>query len=172
VSKFSEELINKFKDSLKPRSLEDLNKIRTADSKPTAGIWYYVYLGEWKLVCFPNSQYPSYSHMDVWQNYIAPQIKEFYSKDSEAINQLMYSMPRGRVDFDDTLNPPRFYLLYGNDIPSGLDAESEKAKIVSEFNLSGLMARGLAEFQIVGHEMMIDKHKNTLQNILGMPIPY
>lgn len=138
--------------------------------KPSAGVWYYIFYPEgWIRESYPFEQYGNIAHISVWENYIAPKLASKYNLNNnlQEIKTLMFSMPRGRCFLDQTLNPNRYEMLYGNDIPSSLDADTEKAKLLNDFGLSALMARGLVTFSVVGHEQMIKSQCLRMQDLIG-----
>jgi len=148
------------------------------DAKPTPGIWYYIWLKpKWHRIIVTASEYGDYGHPEFWKNYLAPKIMNHYGLEESNLSELeelAYSMPRGRVDSTDLMSgetTDRWMLFYGDDIPSSLDAESEKRQLVSAFNLTGPLLHGKVEFRVMGHEKMTDSHREAIQKLIGL-IPY
>jgi len=167
--------------------LDIQKKVLGEDVRPSSGIWYYVWFNpKWKRVIVRYTDYGPYGHPEFWEEYIASKIVEHYKLDRFKLDQvadLCYSMPRGRVErvpeagagkitfTMENEKPGVWYMDYGGDIPSGLNAEAEQRRLISEFNLSGFANRELVEFRVVGHEKMLAEHKEKMQKLIG-DIPY
>jgi hypothetical protein len=158
--------------------LDIRKKVMQEDARPSPGIWYYLWLKpEWKRIIVRYTDYGPYGHPEFWEEYIAHEILSFYKIEKSKLDQvadLCYSMPRGRVErMPDTgimmanEKPGVWYMDYGGDIPSSLNAEAEQRRLISEFNLSGFANRDMVEFRVVNHEKMLGEHKEKLQKLIG-----
>lgn len=156
------------------------------DVRPSQGMWYYLYLKpKWVRVIIKSREYGHYQHVDFWDKYIVHKLIDYYALSREELNflsDLSYSMPRGRVSYsgrslsdieivgmqelEDT-----WYMDYGNDIPSPLNPESEKRKLISGFNLTGPANNDKVVFRKVPHEMMIPEEQKKMQELIGH-VPY
>lgn len=150
------------------------------DRRPSPGIWYYIYLApEWKRLAFRYIEYPKVpDHPTAWQEYVVPALTTHYKLTPEQARQLEdlpYAMPRGRVDL--TANQPndpisnKWLMSFGNDFPAGLDVETEKGRLINDFNLANFACRDMVIFTVHEHEKMTLKHKDAIQKIIG-PVPY
>jgi len=146
-------------------------------ARPSAGIWYYVYDGSWRLLMWRSNEAPYTGHPEVWEHIIAPTLSKKLNLDgsrAKEIGQLPYCMPRGRVDASEQLDDGtyKWAFYHGNDFPSSFNIESEKRKLVSYFNLTGPLINGKVSFLEVGHEKMMDTEKAKFKEITGVDVPY
>ena len=155
------------------------------NKEPTEGIWYYLYLKpKWVRLIITNQEYGSYGHPQFWEKYIVPKLIQHYKLDDSQIdklNELPYSMPRGRVTFTgkdtgihaivggEEEQPNTWHLDHGNDFP--LDKESEERRLISGFNLTGPANSNKVKFRRVNHETMLPAQQARLTAIIG-EVPY
>jgi hypothetical protein len=146
------------------------------DTRPAAGIWYFVWLKPvWKLEVYKDTEYGDSTHMDVWAKYVADEIASHYKVDVDkvlggvdSLRNMYQCMPRGRV-FQNLKK--EWILAHGNDFPKKYGVNRAKKQIVSSFELTTLFLMGKARFAFDGHETM-DKQERALAAKLLGKIPY
>jgi hypothetical protein len=79
------------------------------------------------------------------------------------------SMPRGRV-IEDPIG--YFTIFHGNDFPSKYTLDSQIKKIVSAFDLSAPYMLKKVNIEYTSHETMDKSEMETLEDILGIEVPY
>lgn len=152
----------------------------------TEGIWYYIFLAPtWKLEIFRTDKEPFYGlgHREAWKDYITPMLAAHYKlpeAQARALEEYAQAFPRGRmgkipeasVAVKPGEEPGHWYFWHGGDFPKGLSIEREKHKLVSAFNVSMQVVRGLLHWQEVDHEKMDAEDQRELQRRLGITVPY
>jgi len=152
------------------------NKVILA-ARPSAGIWYYVFDGAWKLLMWRSNEAPYTGHPEVWEHIIAPRLAKTLGLDkpkAQMIGQLPYCMPRGRVDASEVEanGGYKWAFYHGNDFPSPLDVEAEKRKLVSYFNLTSPFINKKVSFVEADHERMIAQEQAKFKELTGVIVPY
>jgi len=155
-------------------------RITKVSSRPSSGIWYYVWDGStWELMVWKTHEAFS-GHPEAWESAIAPELARKLGLDARKTSELCeipYCMPRGRVDATGTSeqilsNDYDWRLYHGGDIPSGLNKEAEERKLVSAFDLTGPLLHGKAKFEVVSHETMLPAHRAKFEELTGLKVPY
>jgi hypothetical protein len=148
--------------------------------RPSEGPYYLVQLKDkWVIEPFPSSEYDHVGHLDVWRDYIVPQLIESYNlhltkEELEELLSAYCGMPRGRVNgsgTDATFEIPGekagfWYVDHGNDVPSGLSKEKAEGLVIQSFGLYALAARGMVEFRVSAHEKMNQEDIEIVQRLL------
>ena len=149
-------------------------------SRPAPGLWYYVWDGEkWELMVWKAHESSMSGHAEIWESVIAPSLAGKLGLPPSKARQLAeipYCVPRGRVDATGTPDKVLageydWRLYHGNDFPAGLGREAEERKLISAFDLTGPLIRGLAKFEVAPHEMMLPQHRQKFQELTGLSIP-
>ena len=150
----SKEFEAKLAEALRRRLLHE-------DRRPSEGIWYWVYLKpDWELRVFKNTEYGDFlTHVDVWEDYIAPLLAEHYNVSLKSLINIPYAMPRGRVV---KRKDGTWFLYHGNDAPGGL--AKWKKKIIHAFNLEGQV--GLINWDVDDHEKMLTVDKQAFKALI------
>jgi len=170
-------------------------KIVKVGSRPSSGIWYYVWDGgAWELMVWKTHEAFS-GHPEAWEAAIAPELAKKLGLDARKARELAeipYCMPRGRavmwcsLDRDvilfniDAAGTPELLanydydwrLYHGGDFPSGLNREAEERRLVSAFDLTGPLIRGKAKFEVVPHEAMLPAHRAKFEELTGLKVPW
>lgn len=143
----------------KAKKLAEKMGLEKTAGKPLEGPFYYIYLQPtWVLKTMGSANPEDFiSHPDYWEGLVdtvvAPHYKITDPKRIEAIKNLPYSMPRGRVN--ELLKPGRrveWAVLIGNDIKYSMALQKQ---ILSSFNLGPQFAAGLVRFLPDDHEIML-----------------
>jgi len=159
---------------------DEMMRIIKTSSRPSSGIWYYVWDGsKWELIVWKTHEAFS-GHPEAWEAEIAPNLAKKLGLDARKARELAeisYCMPRGRVDATGTseqiaANDYDWRLYHGGDIPSVLNKETEERKMISAFDLSGPFIRGKAKFEVVPHETMFPAHRAKFEELTGLKVPY
>ena len=143
------------------------------DAAPKIGIWYYLWFNStWRLWSMPWSVgQPGFTHVKAW-HVLAEDLAKHYGVSADDLRSIPYSMPRGRIDIRD-LGGGRpldeFVIYHGDDFPDSKGASLKT--IIGEFNLTSLALVGKVRDAVVEHEMMDQRHKQKLQEIIG-PVQY
>jgi len=156
-------------------------RIFKTGSRPSPGIWYYIWDGkQWELMVWKTHESSMSGHSEIWEAIIAPSLaqKLGLSPDkARLLAEVPYCMPRGRVDA--TGSPEKvlageydWRLYHGGDFPSGLDQQSEERKLISAFDLTGPFIRGMARLELASHEAMSSHDRQKFQEITGLVVPY
>lgn len=110
----------------------------------------------------------------MWIDHVVPLLKKRYKLKSNqvaSIEDLPYSMPRGRVV--ELLGRERgnFAIYHGDDFPDGTYKASELKKIVAYFGLTNRLLLKQVKIDFDDHEIMVPEEQEDLESIIG-PVPY
>lgn len=152
------------------------------DTSPKLGVWYYLWMEpEWKLWTYEvKLDQKIIAHDEVWR-ILAQDIGEHYNLSVAQTDELAkhpYGLPRGRVDTTSDMifgvkpKDDKIFVVHGDDFPSSMSKEAELKKIVSRFDLIKLLLdkqNNKVEIVHHEHEEMVEKDKELLQNLIGIP---
>lgn len=140
--------------------------------KPLLGPFYYLYLKPaWVLKALPSAEGQT-GHPDYWEalvdSIIAPHYKITDPRRIEAIKNIPYSQPRGRVDeYQPKGRRLEWIVQVGNDIQ--YDQKLQKQVLVA-FNLGTQYMAGLVRFVPDYHEVMIAAEFKQFEELVA-PMP-
>jgi len=142
-------------------------------AKPSAGIWYWVWLKpEWVLQTYKDVDFPDVIHVTIWEEFLAGKVAEHYGVSVRQLLPLSYAFPRGRVVHvrptkkeislpSDDRGQWTFY--HGNDAPGGL--ERWKKKLVHSFSLNEMV--GAIDWKLDDHERRSREEVREIEALIG-----
>lgn len=147
-----------FKISLTEGEKNSLKKVLKEDTKPSGGIWWYLWLKpKWVFISFKESEYGEITHADVWSKYVVEKVAKHYKVNPdkvvgfESLRNTYTCFPRGRV----WAKGDKFVISHGNDSPVSL--AKLKNTVISEFNLVGFELNKRLVVTFDEHEQMLQE---------------
>jgi hypothetical protein len=139
------------------------------DTRPSEGIWYYVYLKPiWKLYVFKATEYGDMTHVDAWSKYLADIVAKHYKVNpdkvigAESLRTAYLCMPRGRV-FQDQKG--KWIFNHGNDFP--VPIKKAKKLLPAEFELTKQALQKMVEFRFEDHEVQDPHDVHIFKTLVG-----
>jgi len=167
MEKFASQVFNKRKED----SVKWANKVslRKTAGKPKQGPYYWVYLNpNWVLKSVPvEGNAETVDHVNFWRNVISPLMSTHYKANERDINDLPYSMPRGRVQvLPDRQGRQTWVIYHGLDF---LMTDSMKKQVLEQFDLSAQWRAGLVRFVPDDHEIVMQDDFESIKSLIRLP---
>ena len=144
------------------------------DTRPSEGIWYYVWLKpKWVLYAFKATEFGDMTHLDVWSSSLADVMAKHYKinpdqiiNDVDSLRNAHCCMPRGRV----WKNPEGKWIFgHGNDFP--IDTAKAMKVLPASFELTKEILNKNVTFRFEEHETMEKEDMLIVQALIGK-VPY